>query len=196
MMQDKSRSEWWNTQKTDRTHQLSPLRIALPKPPTSLVVTDVTATSLKLTWSSGNIDPIESYIVQYKPKYNQDTTFEENSVEDNEYTATGLGAYTLYEFRVVAINNIGRGMPSSSVDIQTGQLGKIFGAILFTLFLCTLPLFMLVVAPLFCRFHFFCWFVFFFLVCDFIVVVGLSLVCVLFHHDNAWYVMARLVWDH
>ena len=97
---------------------------ALPKPPTSLVISDVTATSVKLTWNPGNIDPIESYIIQYKRKYTPGAAYEEIAdVPNTDYTVMGLDAYTVYEFRVVAVNNIGRGIPSSPVDVTTGELG-------------------------------------------------------------------------
>lgn len=98
---------------------------ALPKPPTSLVISDVTATSIKLTWNAGNTDPIDSYSVQYKRKYAPGgALFEEiPEVTNTEYTITGLDAYTVYEFRVMAVNNIGRGIPSNPVDVTTGELG-------------------------------------------------------------------------
>ncbi|CAB1324046.1 unnamed protein product [Coregonus sp. 'balchen'] len=60
---------------------------ALPKPPTSLIVTETTATSVTLTWDSGNPEPVSYY----------------------------------YEFRVMAVNNIGRGPPSSLVDTRTSE---------------------------------------------------------------------------
>jgi len=36
---------------------------ALPKPPTGLVVSDLTANSARLTWNSGNTDPVQSYVL-------------------------------------------------------------------------------------------------------------------------------------
>ena len=96
----------------------------MPKPPTSLVISEVTATSVKLTWNAGNLDPIESYIIQYKRKYTPGATYDEIAdVTNTEYTVMGLDAYTVYEFRVVAVNNIGRGIPSNPVDVTTGELG-------------------------------------------------------------------------
>lgn len=79
---------------------------------------------MKLTWNSGNVDPIESYIIQYKRKYAPGATYDEIAdILNNEYTVLGLSAYTVYEFRVVAVNNIGRGIPSNPVDVTTGELG-------------------------------------------------------------------------
>ena len=97
---------------------------ALPKPPTSLVISEVTATSVKLTWNSGNVDPVESYAIQYKRKYAPGATYDEiTDISNTEYTVMGLNAYTQYEFKVVAVNNIGRGIPSNPVDVTTGELG-------------------------------------------------------------------------
>jgi len=97
---------------------------ALPKPPTSLVVTDVTANSARLTWNSGNTDPVQSYVVQYRHKYSSDGLYDEIfDVATTEYTVLGLTAHTVYEFRVVAVNAIGRSLPSSPVDVTTGELG-------------------------------------------------------------------------
>jgi len=99
-------------------------RAALPKPPTSLVVTDVTANSARLTWNSGNTDPVQSYVVQYRHKYSTDGLFDEIfDVATTEYTVLGLNAHTVYEFRVVAVNAIGRSLPSTPVDVTTGELG-------------------------------------------------------------------------
>ncbi len=96
----------------------------MPKPPTSLIISDVTATSVKLTWNPGNIEPVESYIIQYKLKYTPGALYEEIAdVASTEYTVMGLDAYMVYEFRVVAVNNIGRGIPSNPVDVTTGELG-------------------------------------------------------------------------
>ena len=95
----------------------------MPKPPTSLVISDVTASTVKLSWNSGNTEPIESYLIQYKRKYTPGLYEEISEVPSEEYTVRGLDAYTVYEFRVLANNNIGRGIPSIAVDVTTGELG-------------------------------------------------------------------------
>jgi len=87
-------------------------------------VTDVTANSARLTWNSGNADPVQSYVVQYRHKYSSDGLYDEIfDVAASEYTVLGLAAHTVYEFRVVAVNAIGRSLPSSPVDVTTGELG-------------------------------------------------------------------------
>ena len=104
-------------------------RAALPKPPTGLVVTDVTANSARLTWNSGNADPVQSYVVQYRRKYSTDGLYDEIfDVSPTEYTVLGLGAHTVYEFRVVAVNAIGRSLASTPVDVTTGELGMSYRA--------------------------------------------------------------------
>ena len=101
------------------------LAVALPKAPTSLVLPEVSSSSVKLTWSPGsNVDPVHSYVVQYKPKYASGIAYEEIAdISNTEYTVLGLNAHTVYEFRVLAVNGIGRSMPSSPVDVTTGKLG-------------------------------------------------------------------------
>uniref|UniRef100_A0A8C1XE15 Receptor-type tyrosine-protein phosphatase F n=1 Tax=Cyprinus carpio TaxID=7962 RepID=A0A8C1XE15_CYPCA len=94
---------------------------ALPKPPTSLIVTETTATSVTLTWDSGNPEPVSYYIIQYRAK-TADTNFQEvDGVATTRYSIGGLSPYSEYEFRVMAVNNIGRGPPSDSVESRTGE---------------------------------------------------------------------------
>ncbi|XP_067219436.1 receptor-type tyrosine-protein phosphatase F isoform X5 [Chanodichthys erythropterus] len=94
---------------------------ALPKPPTSLIVTETTATSVTLTWDSGNPEPVSYYIIQYRAK-TSDTNFQEvDGVATTRYSIGGLSPYSEYEFRVMAVNNIGRGPPSDPVETRTGE---------------------------------------------------------------------------
>ncbi|XP_058653529.1 receptor-type tyrosine-protein phosphatase F isoform X9 [Onychostoma macrolepis] len=94
---------------------------ALPKPPTSLIVTETTATSVTLTWDSGNPEPVSYYIIQYRAK-SADTNFQEvDGVATTRYSIGGLSPYSEYEFRVMAVNNIGRGPPSDPVETRTGE---------------------------------------------------------------------------
>ncbi|XP_038660231.1 receptor-type tyrosine-protein phosphatase S isoform X32 [Scyliorhinus canicula] len=94
---------------------------ALPKPPGTPVVTETTATSVTLTWDSGNPEPVAHYIVQHKPKYS-DAPFQEiDGVATTRYSVGGLSPYSDYEFRVIAVNNIGQGPPSEPVETRTGE---------------------------------------------------------------------------
>ncbi|XP_078252047.1 receptor-type tyrosine-protein phosphatase delta-like isoform X22 [Rhinoraja longicauda] len=94
---------------------------ALPKPPGTPIVTETTATSVTLTWDSGNPEPVAHYIVQHKPKHS-DGPFEEiDGVATTRYSVGGLSPYSDYEFRVIAVNNIGQGPPSKEVETRTGE---------------------------------------------------------------------------
>uniref|UniRef100_H9FXT9 Receptor-type tyrosine-protein phosphatase delta n=1 Tax=Macaca mulatta TaxID=9544 RepID=H9FXT9_MACMU len=94
---------------------------ALPKPPGTPIVTESTATSITLTWDSGNPEPVSYYIIQHKPKNSEEPYKEIDGVATTRYSVAGLSPYSEYEFRVVAVNNIGRGPPSEPVLTQTSE---------------------------------------------------------------------------
>ncbi|XP_037643933.1 receptor-type tyrosine-protein phosphatase F isoform X16 [Sebastes umbrosus] len=94
---------------------------ALPKPPTSLIVTETTATSVTLTWDSGNPEPVSYYMIQYRAKTSDNGFQEVEGVATTRYSIGGLSPYSEYEFRVMAVNNIGRGPPSDPVETRTGE---------------------------------------------------------------------------
>ncbi|XP_038188300.1 receptor-type tyrosine-protein phosphatase delta isoform X22 [Arvicola amphibius] len=94
---------------------------ALPKPPGTPVVTESTATSITLTWDSGNPDPVSYYIIQHKPKNSEEPYKEIDGIATTRYSVAGLSPYSDYEVRVVAVNNIGRGPPSEPVLTQTSE---------------------------------------------------------------------------
>ncbi|XP_039666949.1 protein tyrosine phosphatase receptor type Fa isoform X18 [Perca fluviatilis] len=94
---------------------------ALPKPPTSLTVTETTATSVTLTWDSGNPEPVSYYVIQYRAKLSDNGFQEVDGVATTRYSIGGLSPFSEYEFRVMAVNNVGRGPPSSIVDTRTSE---------------------------------------------------------------------------
>ncbi|XP_052007585.1 receptor-type tyrosine-protein phosphatase delta-like isoform X5 [Xyrauchen texanus] len=94
---------------------------ALPKPPGVPQVTERTATSITLTWDSGNPEPVSYYIIQHKPKQSEDAYKEIDGVATTRYSVGGLSPYSDYEFRVVAINNIGRGPSSETIEAKTAE---------------------------------------------------------------------------
>ncbi|XP_077379773.1 receptor-type tyrosine-protein phosphatase F isoform X9 [Festucalex cinctus] len=94
---------------------------ALPKPPVSLTVTERTATSVTLTWDSGNPEPVSYYMIQYRAKASDNGFQEVEGVATTRYSIGGLSPYSEYEFRVMAVNNIGRGAPSEPVATRTGE---------------------------------------------------------------------------
>ncbi|XP_034738140.1 protein tyrosine phosphatase receptor type Fa isoform X22 [Etheostoma cragini] len=94
---------------------------ALPKPPTSLTVTETTATSVTLTWDSGNPEPVSYYVIQYRAKLSDNGFQEVDGVATTRYSIGGLSPFSEYEFRVMAVNNVGRGPPSGIVDTRTSE---------------------------------------------------------------------------
>lgn len=102
---------------------LTPLivRPALPKPPGVPQVTERTATSITLTWDSGNPEPVSYYVIQHKTKHSEDSYKEIDGVATTRYSVGGLSPYSDYEFQVVAVNNIGRGPPSEAIEAKTAE---------------------------------------------------------------------------
>ncbi|XP_035508671.1 protein tyrosine phosphatase receptor type Fa [Morone saxatilis] len=94
---------------------------ALPKQPTSLIVTETTATSVTLTWDSGNPEPVSYYVIQYRAKLSDNGFQEVDGVATTRYSIGGLSPFSEYEFHVMAVNNVGRGPPSGIVDTRTSE---------------------------------------------------------------------------
>ncbi|XP_054624652.1 receptor-type tyrosine-protein phosphatase S-like isoform X6 [Dunckerocampus dactyliophorus] len=93
----------------------------LPKPPGTPIVTETTATSVTITWDSGNPDPVSYYIIQYRAK-GPDSKYETvDSITTTRYSIGGLYPNTEYEIRVSAFNSIGQGPPSVRVEARTGE---------------------------------------------------------------------------
>ncbi|XP_026633300.1 receptor-type tyrosine-protein phosphatase F isoform X11 [Microtus ochrogaster] len=94
---------------------------ALPKPPIDLVVTETTATSVTLTWDSGNAEPVSYYGIQYRAAGTEGPFQEVDGVATTRYSIGGLSPFSEYAFRVLAVNSIGRGPPSEAVRARTGE---------------------------------------------------------------------------
>ncbi|XP_073758864.1 receptor-type tyrosine-protein phosphatase F isoform X8 [Callorhinus ursinus] len=94
---------------------------ALPKPPIDLVVTETTATSVTLTWDSGNSEPVSYYGIQYRAAGAEGPFQEVDGVATTRYSIGGLSPFSEYAFRVLAVNSIGRGAPSEAVRARTGE---------------------------------------------------------------------------
>lgn len=93
----------------------------MPKPPGTPIVTETTATSVTITWDSGNPDPVSYYIIQYRAK-GPDSKYETvDSITTTRYSIGGLYPNTEYEIRVSAFNSIGQGPPSTRVEARTGE---------------------------------------------------------------------------
>ncbi|XP_031415994.1 receptor-type tyrosine-protein phosphatase S-like isoform X4 [Clupea harengus] len=94
---------------------------SLPKAPGMPIVTETTATSITITWDSGNPDPVSYYIIQYRAK-SPDSKFETvDGITTTRYSIGGLYPNTEYEFRVSAFNSIGQGPPSGRVEARTAE---------------------------------------------------------------------------
>uniref|UniRef100_A0A8B9M108 protein-tyrosine-phosphatase n=1 Tax=Astyanax mexicanus TaxID=7994 RepID=A0A8B9M108_ASTMX len=94
---------------------------SLPRAPGTPIVTETTATSVTITWDSGNPDPVSYYIIQYRAK-SPDSKFETvDGITTTRYSIGGLYPNTEYEIRVSAFNTIGQGPPSNKVEARTGE---------------------------------------------------------------------------
>jgi len=92
----------------------------LPLPPTNVSVSEVKSNSVTLTWSSGNIEHDQSYIIQYRRKYSSDKyTDIAEELMTTKHTVSSLSADTVYEFRIVAVNHAGQSQPSKTVNVTT-----------------------------------------------------------------------------
>lgn len=86
----------------------------LPAAPTGLTVGTVTSSSVALSWSA--VTGATQYAVYRGTTQVATTTI-------TSYTATGLTASTPYQFQVSAINSVGEGSKSSSVNATTASSG-------------------------------------------------------------------------
>ncbi|XP_044124270.1 receptor-type tyrosine-protein phosphatase S isoform X8 [Bufo gargarizans] len=94
---------------------------SLPKAPGAPVVTETTATSITVTWDSGNPDPVSYYVIEYKSK-TQDGPYQiKEDITTTRYSIGGLSPNSEYEIWVSAVNSIGQGPPSEPVVTRTGE---------------------------------------------------------------------------
>lgn len=79
------------------------------------------ATSITLMWDSGNPLPVSYYVIQHRPASSHDSFKEIDAVATTRYSVGGLSPYSHYHFRVIAVNSIGRGPPSPTVEARTAE---------------------------------------------------------------------------
>lgn len=96
-------------------------------------MSDITATSVKLTWSYKDPDEVQYYVIQHKPKHVNQAFAEISGITTMYYHVRSLSPYTEYELYVIVVNAIGRGPPSAPVTVTTGETSQYF------LFLLTPP---------------------------------------------------------
>ncbi|CAL1265790.1 unnamed protein product [Larinioides sclopetarius] len=95
---------------------------ALPRPPTRVQISDVTASSVRIAWSYDiGAENIIYYVIQYKPRLTNQDYSEISGINTMFYTIRDLTPYTEYEFYVIAVNAIGRGSPSLPAVVTTGE---------------------------------------------------------------------------
>lgn len=96
-------------------------------------MSDITATSVKLTWSYKDPDEVQYYVIQHKPKHVNQAFAEISGITTMYYHVRSLSPYTEYELYVIVVNAIGRGPPSAPVTVTTGETSQ------YSLFLLTPP---------------------------------------------------------
>lgn len=98
-------------------------------------MSDITATSVKLSWFFKETDDLQYYVIQHKPKHVNQAYAEISGITTMYYQVRNLSPYTEYEFNVIAVNKIGRGPPSAPVIVTTGETSQylIIKPILFSL---------------------------------------------------------------
>ncbi|XP_076757588.1 tyrosine-protein phosphatase Lar isoform X5 [Xylocopa sonorina] len=94
---------------------------SLPSAPENVQVSDITATSVKLTWSYKGPGELQYYVIQHKPKHVNQAFAEISGITTMYYHVRSLSPYTEYELYVIAVNAIGRGPPSAPVTVTTGE---------------------------------------------------------------------------
>ncbi|XP_065084231.1 tyrosine-protein phosphatase Lar isoform X2 [Ochlerotatus camptorhynchus] len=94
---------------------------SLPAAPTDVTISEVTATQVRLEWSYKGPEDLQYYVIQYKPKNANQAFSEISGIITMFYVVRTLSPYTEYEFYVIAVNNIGRGPPSSPATCTTGE---------------------------------------------------------------------------
>ncbi|KAK0161669.1 hypothetical protein PV327_008088 [Microctonus hyperodae] len=95
--------------------------LSLPGAPESVQVSEITATSVKLTWSYKRPDELQYYVIQHKPKHANQAFAEISGITTMHYHVRSLSPYTEYELYVIAVNIIGRGPRSHPVFVTTGE---------------------------------------------------------------------------
>lgn len=98
--------------------------LTVPTAPRSLMIVDVTDTTVTLSWMSP--DPPNGIITNYRVQYRRSDSSspDYNSINTNSltYTVTGLTTNTEYDFRVRADTVVGRSDPSNVVTALAGKL--------------------------------------------------------------------------
>ena len=98
----------------------------LPYAPSNVRISEITATSVHISWHyDGPPSEAVEFVIQYKPKLAAASDHSEVvGLKTNYYTVQGLNPFTEYEFYVVAVSAIGRGLASTATFVTTGETGR------------------------------------------------------------------------
>ncbi|KAJ8679234.1 hypothetical protein QAD02_015021 [Eretmocerus hayati] len=94
---------------------------SLPLAPENVQTSEITAESVKLTWSYKGPEELAYYVIHHKPRHANQAYSEISGITTMYYQVRSLGPYTEYEFLVFAVNNVGRGPPSNPIYVTTGE---------------------------------------------------------------------------
>ena len=93
------------------TSSSHPLENIVPNTPTSLTASDISSTSIKLTWvqpATNNGPPVTGYKIEFKKDSGSYTTLVENTGSTiTTYTHTGLTTNSKYTYKISAKNSVG-----------------------------------------------------------------------------------------
>jgi len=95
--------------------------IAVPNPPSNLVVASASPTQLNLSWKapSDNGGPaVTGYKIEVKSGSNPYAILVSNTGSVTSYSHSGLTTGTTYTYKVSAINSVGTGSPSNEVSAK------------------------------------------------------------------------------
>lgn len=97
----------------------------LPYAPSNVRISEITATSVHISWHyDGPPSEAVEFVIQYKPKLAVSQDYSEiTGLKTNYYTVQNLSSFTEYEFYVVAVSAIGRGLASTATFVTTGETG-------------------------------------------------------------------------
>ncbi|XP_078012511.1 neurofascin isoform X6 [Phascolarctos cinereus] len=97
-------------------NRMAPLPKERPDPPRDLELTDLEERSVRLTWIPGddNNSPITEYIVQFEEDQFQPGVWHSHSKHSGSVNSAvlQLSPYVNYQFRVIAVNDVGSSHPS------------------------------------------------------------------------------------
>lgn len=98
----------------------------LPYAPSNVRISEITATSVHISWHyDGPPSEAVEFVIQYKPKLAPGADYAEVvGLKTNYYTVQSLNPFTEYEFYVIAVSGIGRGLASTAVFVTTGETGN------------------------------------------------------------------------